>query len=241
MSTPDMQPPGTQGFRSYLPEWLLAPRRGRYVRQAGKLTPAGRERDVAAIQRARPGTTRQQALRESASLRRRGYLPAAIRSDRLTAEDWEAAGQYERRREAAQRAAETRRFERTRSGPGRELSDLHVRVITFRDIPETGERETATLDVPATQLSSRDRSEAARHRNVVFAYLNNFGDGKYREVLASFAGKGVTVRREFVPFPTRPGDKFVPFEYDVNRIMEWANRLGSAFTPEDFYTEVIAA
>ena len=214
------------GFRSE--QNVYAPRPGQYVKPASKVTRAGRNRDVAAYQRAYPEAPRSIALRETARSRRLGLNPQSVQYGQATEQQRELSEAYQSESLQRLQRAERRRF----------IAQSSFRVITFHDDPSTAVRETNILDVPTSHYSAADRRQAAKHYVYVGWFLKG-GSRKrsaqdYAEIIKSYEGKGIT---------DRVTGQFIPFEYDMRRIEDLARRrVGEPeFMPEDFYIEMSAA
>lgn len=209
------EPPDVLGY-------IFAPRRARNVRAASQVSESTRKREIFGYLRANPGATRDQARKATADLRRRGYIPETVANDRATPEQQYQAGAYQRRQASAQQSAETRLRLRTTA----------VAVVTYT-ADENGYLFTTEILIRAADLSRADRREAARHRNIVHAYMRHGDNPENVMKLMAYQGKGVT---------DRSTGAFIPFEFDPNRIDVWylTTYEGGEFNPEDYYREMSA-
>jgi hypothetical protein len=210
------EPPDVLGY-------IFAPRRARNVRAASQVSESTRKREIFGYLRANPNSTREQARKATADLRRRGYLPETVIRERATPEQQYQAGNYQRRQASAQQSAETRLRLRTTA----------VAVVSYTS-DENGYLFTTELLIRGSDLSRADRREAARHRNIVHAYMRHGDNPENVRKLMAYQGKGVTDRSTGV---------FIPFEYDPNRIDVWylTTYEGGEFNPEDYYREMSGA
>lgn len=203
--------------------YIFAPRRAKNVRSASQVSESTRKREIFGYLRSNPGATRDQARKATADLRRRGYIPETVASGRATPEQQYQAEVYQRRQVAAQQSAETRLRLRTTA----------VAVVTYT-ADENGYLFTTEVLIRGADLSRADRREAARHRNIVHAYMRHGNNPENVMKLMAYQGKGVV---------DRSTGAFIPFEFDPSRIDVWylTDDAGQAFSPEDYYREMSAA